>query len=138
MLGMRLRLQHPPTPEHMSDHAEIAVTAAANVEGIALDYQVSSLPSVDAILGRFHEQGLTPDQIGETVFSFGAYIGEVMVRSANGSWTTLPPEHPLAASWPVVTLPLGTVANPIGKAFKRLTNGDGESVPYFYHAMTAS
>ena len=36
---------------------------------------------------------------------------------------------------PMVRLPNDSVVNPIGKAFKRVENGDLESVAYFYQAL---
>jgi hypothetical protein len=132
---MDLRLQFPPTPEHMADHATVAVQAASSVEGILLDFDVASLSAVDGILGRFHDERLNRDQVGETVFSLGAYIGEVIVRSAGGSWTTVADDHPLGSRWPLVDLPSGRLLNPIGKAFKRLENGEVDSIPYFYSAL---
>ena len=135
---MELRLQYPPTPEFAAKHAELAVAAALNVEQITLDYSPKSLADVDGIVGRFHQEGLRANQIGETVFSFGCYVGEVLVRNHKGVWKLA-----AATKWPktlkesldmiVVELPNGSVWNPIGKAFKLLENGEGDSVEYFYH-----
>jgi hypothetical protein len=135
---MELRLQFPPTPEHMADHAASAVAATLKVDGIELDYGVSSLTEVDRILGGFHDEGLGAEQIGETIFSFGAYIGEVIVRSAGGSWITVEPGHPMwsANSWPLVKLGQANVTNPMGKAFNRVENGAIDSIPYFYDVFT--
>lgn len=134
---MHLHLSYPPTPENMINHAATAVEAAAAVEGIVLDYQVASLETVDGILDGFHREQLTPEQVGETVFSLGAYVGEVVVRANDGRWVTLPEDHPLGGSWPMVQLSNGTLMNPIGKAFKRMELGEGESIPYFYQVMIA-
>jgi hypothetical protein len=119
----------------MADHAAVAVAAASEVAGIELDYGVPSLVLVDGILARFHDEGLGPEQVGETVFSLGAYIGEVMIRSAGGSWVTVGADHPLGGGWPLVELPGDTLVNPLGKAFKRVENGEGDSIPYFYEVF---
>ena len=66
----------------------------------------------------------------------GAYIGEVIVRSAGASWVTLPDDHPLGGSWPVVRSD-DRLVNPIAKAFKRVQLGAGESIPYVYNALVA-
>lgn len=72
------------------------------------------------------------------MFGFGAYVGEVMIRSAGGSWVTVAPDHPLGAGWqPLVELLGGTLANPLGKAFKRLMNGDTDSIQFFYRTFVA-
>lgn len=134
---MNLRLQFAPTPENAAAHAQLAVDAARNVDRIELDYSPQSLAEVDRILGKFHAQKLRADQIGETVFTFGCYVGEVLVRHLGGSWVM--PERGFWArlglgnsNMMVVQMPNGIVWNPIGKAFKLLENGKEDSVSYFY------
>ena len=83
---MRLRLQYPPAPKHAVQLAELAVAAAKNVDKIELDYSPQSLTAVDRILESFHREGLKESQVGETVFSFGCYVGEVLVRHNRGVW----------------------------------------------------
>ena len=56
-----LRLPHPPTAEWMPEHATTAVTAAARVDGVELDYSVPSLHGVDGILGRFYDDSPPTD-----------------------------------------------------------------------------
>ena len=73
----------------MPNHAEVAVQAAARVGGVALNYGADSLGSVDVILGRFHDEGVGVDRVAETIFSFGAYVGEVIVRYVGASWVSL-------------------------------------------------
>ena len=137
---MGLRLQYPPTPQHAARHAQIAVDAARNVTAVHLDYSPESLAEVDKIVGAFHTEGLRPDQIGETVFSFGCYVGEVMVRHDRGVWkmpreTKLPEALKEGNNMMVIEFPNGDVCNPIGKAFKLLELGEGESLSFFYQAF---
>jgi hypothetical protein len=122
----------------MADHAAVAAGAALRVDHIDLDFTANSLAAVDGTLGRFHDEGLTPSQIGETLFSFGAYIGEVIVREQGARWVDLPREHLLGNDWPMVDMPDERFWNPIGKAFKRVENGDQDSVVYFYAVLTTS
>ena len=135
---MRLRLQLPPTPENAARHADNAVRAARNVDGIELDYSPTSLARVDNILAGFHSEGLSEGEIGETVFSFGCYAGEVLVRHHGGVW--IMPKRSLfgfgGSIMMVVELPKGSVWNPIGKAFKLLKNGIVDSLAYFYTVAT--
>ena len=121
----------------MADHAGIAVAAAQRVDGLDLDYSVATLAAVDDALDRFHREGLAPSKLGETVFSFGAYVGELIVRHNAGNWVDLPPEHPLGGGWPMVELPNGRIVNPVGKAFKRAERGATESVVYFYDSLVS-
>ncbi len=138
---VRLRLQYSPEPEHAVELAELAVAAARNVDKIELDYSPQSLTAVDRILESFHREGLNVNQIGETVFSLGCYVGEVLVRHNRGVWK-LPKQTAFARilrrgenNTMVVELPDGTVCNPIGKAFKFLEDGKTESVAYFYQVF---
>lgn len=127
---MRLRPKFPPALEHMPDHAAHVVEVVRNVEGIELDYSVESLEAVDGALGGFHESGDDAGEMRETLFSFGAYIGEVMCHHGGGQWIVLEEDNPLGP-WPVVDLG-GQIANPVGKAFKRVRHGKEDDIPYFY------
>ena len=134
---MNLRLQFAPTPENAAAHAQLAVDAARNVDRVELDYSPQSLAEVDRIIGKFHAQKMRADQIGETVFSFGCYVGEVLVRNLGGTWKN--PERSFLSrlglgdsNMMVVGMPNGIVWNPIGKTFKLLENGKEDSVSYFY------
>ena len=52
-------------------------------------------------------------------------------------WATVPDDHPMGGGWPLVELPGDRFVNPIGKAFKRVSNGRGDSITYFYEALVA-
>lgn len=117
----------------MARHADIAVRAADRVDGKTLDFSVESLTWIDTSLGEFPPS----NQVAETVFSFGAYVGEVMVRNNPGArWVESPAAGPMAAGWPLVELPGSVLVNPIAKAFKRVDLGEGENIPYFYSVFS--
>jgi hypothetical protein len=136
---MGLSLQYPPTPEHAAQHAELAVKAARSISYVRLDYSVRSLKKLDGIIARFRRERVKGNEIRETLFTFGCYLGEVMIRHCGGEWR-VPQETPLGrvAGVPmVVELESGDVVNPIGKVFKRLRNGKEDSLPRFYQAFAA-
>lgn len=85
---MELRLPHPPTPEHAPRHAALAVEAALASDGTVLDHGPESLAYVDALIARFHANGLPADDVGASVFALGRYVGEVLLRSFGGRWLT--------------------------------------------------
>lgn len=117
-------------------HAERAVAAAADIDKAALGYDEAGLHEVDRILGQFHDEGAPPDAVATITFLFGAYIGEVIRRVDGGKWTHVPDGHPLGGSdYPMMTLPGGSMVNPVGKAFKRVRNGAEDNVPYFYRVL---
>ena len=113
---------------------------ARSVSGVELDYSVVSLDQVDALVAGFRAQGVTEDRFAETLFGFGCYVGEVMVRRAGGTWTTSAGTALEAyASFPLlVSLPPQNLSNPIGKVFKAFRNGESDSVAHFYRAMTSN
>ena len=137
---MKLRLSYPPTPEFAAKHADVAVTAVKEVEGIALDYSPQSLAVIDRIIQSFRAQGSTENDVKETIFSFGCYAGEVLVRATQGRWCESKDvmSADVAEMFPfmVVQLPSDKVWNPIAKAFKQLANGSEDSLEYFFQVAT--
>jgi hypothetical protein len=136
---MQLRLKYPPTVDNAPRFAADMVGPAAEISGVKLDYSVASLKSVDDIVEGMRQDGCTSDQIAETLFGFGCYVGEVFVRQAGGNWRNAA-ETSMAklAGFPlVIELGSESFCNPIGKVFKRLENGEEDNLPFFYEAFTA-
>jgi len=135
---MDLRLKFPPTPAHARDLAEVAVGAAMRVSGMELDYSPESLSAVDDQLEKFANEGVTSDDVAETLFYFGCYVGEVMVRHLGGYWqATSESRMAQLTPWPmVIVLPNGDHWNPIGKVFKRIDEDEGESAAYMYEVAS--
>ena len=133
--GRALRPPARPVPEHAAELAQSAAAAARNVDGIELNYTPASLALVDDILERFREPG--SDAVAETIFVFGCYIGEVMIRNAGYEWVDTPTE--LARHLGPLTVyraSTDTHASPIWKAFKRVDNGDVDNIAYYYQIFT--
>lgn len=135
---MELRLRYPPTAENAPKFAEDMVAPAAEISGLELDYSVASLEAVDQIVEQLRQDGCTADQVGETLFGFGCYVGEVFVRQGGGTWREAA-DTPMAELSPfpmVVELGSDNFCNPIGKVFKRLELGEEDNLPYFYQVFT--
>ena len=136
---MRLRLKYPPTAENAPKFAADMVGPAAEISGAELDFSVASLQAVDEIIEGMRQDGCTSDQIAETLFGFGCYVGEVFARNANGKWRNAA-ETSMAklAGFPIV-IELGkdSFCNPVGKVFKRLENGEEDNLSYFYQVFTS-
>ncbi|WP_037601600.1 hypothetical protein [Streptacidiphilus rugosus] len=134
---MRLRLSYAAEPENAALFAADVVALAGRVSGTVLDYTPGSLRQVDEILDGIREDGTTSDDIPETMFSFGCYIGEVMTRHGGGAWRRPSEQEASVFGVPmVVEMPSKCSYNPIGKAFKRLDNGPEDSVSFFYNVAT--
>lgn len=129
--GRALRLPVAPTADHAAELAQSAVDAEQNISGIELDYTPASLNRVDEVLSKFREPG--SDAVAESIFVFGCYVGEVLVRNAGYEWVDSSPE---VARWggqlTVYRDSDKAHASPIWKAFKRVNNGEVDSVAYYY------
>jgi hypothetical protein len=129
-----LTLPYPPTPEHAADLAEVCVDAARKVSGADLDFSPESLSWVESQLDKFVADGCGEDDIAATLFCFGCYVGEVLIRSLGGHWERTEDSSMAGlADWPLVTMmENGDGWNPIGKVFKRFNEGQPESIVYFF------
>lgn len=74
------------SPANAPGFAADIVETTQRVDGIVLDYSVASLDKVDEILGDFHAEWVTVEEIAGTVFGFGCYVGEVFVCNGAGCW----------------------------------------------------
>ena len=135
---MKLALKFPPMPEFAAQHAELMVRTAKEVSGVDLDFSPESIAAVDEIIEQLRQDGVTEEQVGETLFGFGCYLGEVLVRRNGAVWRASDdtPMRNAAGFQMVVDLGSDKFCNPIGKAFKRLANGQEDSLPYFYQVST--
>ena len=135
---MELQLEYPPTPEGAPLHAQMAVDAARNISQIDLDYTPESLPRVDQIIDGLRRDGASPEQVGESLFAFGCYVGEVFVRHHNGKWRVAAETamRDISGFPLVMEVAVGKYCNPIGKVFKRLMNGDVDNLEIFYQTFT--
>jgi hypothetical protein len=137
---VKLELKYPATAENAREHAALAVRAAREEFEAELDYSPGSLERLDEEVDSLREQGLTGEETAETLFVFGCYLGEVIVRHLRGRWMATS-QTPLArlSPWPmVVVLPGGSSWDAIGKVFKRLELGDSEYLPAFFAAAQSA
>ena len=134
---MELKLKYPPTPEHAPDLARVCVEAARSVSGISLDFTPASLALVDNQLERFHSEGLDAESIGATLFCFGCYLGEILIRDFGGRWIWLEDSPLKEYGGPpiVIVLDAGSYWNPIGRVFERVDVGKEYDLQYFYQTI---
>jgi hypothetical protein len=130
---MKFRLKYKPIPPNMPAFAEDVVVGAKEIQKVTLDYSVASLHEIDAILGSMHSNGIKVEQVADTVFSFGAYVGEVLCRHAGGRWVLDPR---LDSEIPVVRLDKGALCHPVGVCLKRVQLGPSESLVQFWKTTT--
>jgi hypothetical protein len=131
-----VQLKYDIIPANAPSFAADIVQSAKNISGVELDYSVGSLLKVDEILEDFRKQGCDADEIPETLFGFGCYVGEVFVRHAGFSWRFPTDEEHEAFSMPLIIARGDFPINPIGKVFKRMRNGEADSLAHFYKAAS--
>lgn len=130
---IRLNLPYQPKPENLPLLAEMVVKNEAEA-GVTLDYSIGSLKEIDRVLYQLHAEGATPSSVPDMVFCMGCYVGEAMRRKYGGEWVEPRADIPLGP-FPLLRYGNGSHCAPIGKAFKCLQNGAGDSVHYFSGVM---
>ena len=135
---MEIQLQYPATPEYAAQHAELIVEPAKNISNVELDFSPGSLAYLDEIIEGFQNEGIAAEEIAATLFCFGCYVGEVILRNHGGIWMDAK-DTPMNefALFPIV-LQIGkhSFCNPIGKVFKRFETGEEDSLVQFYEIFT--
>jgi hypothetical protein len=130
---MKLNLKYQPVAKNAPLFARDIVEAARQYSGLDLDYSAASLRHVDDIIEDMRRDGVPMDAIGETLFGFGTYVGEVFVRNAGAVWIDFDESHKRFTSHAFgIEMPGGAVRNPLGKVFKRFANGAEDSIEFFY------
>ncbi|WP_238697904.1 hypothetical protein [Streptomyces sp. E5N91] len=127
---MQLHLHHPLEPDSASRIAAAIVEAAADISGAELDYSPASIDLVEDIVDGFRTDGVSSEEMAESLVAFGCYIGEILTRYAGGTWSrteNLLPIIPL-----VVRLPDTRECHPIDWVFRRLEAGADVSIRELY------
>ncbi|MFE0437269.1 hypothetical protein [Streptomyces nigra] len=101
---------------------------------LPLDYSVASLRVVDFLIDGLRKGGTGREQVRDTLFGLGAYVGEVLVRRAGAVWVDFDADqHAYFGQTVGVRMPDGRVWNPLGKVRNRFElGGPGESLQTFY------
>lgn len=128
-----------PTPENAKEYAVTIVQIAKNNSNIVLDYSPRSLFDVDKIIDSFRKEGQSSDKISGTLFCFGCYVGEIIIKNIGGKWkkSDETPMKDVSGSPIVVELPNGSIVNPVGKVKKRMDNGSVDALPFFYEVFAS-
>ncbi|MFI0409213.1 hypothetical protein [Actinomadura sp. 3N508] len=136
---MDLSLKYEPVPANASRFAVDIVQSASDISGVRLDYTVASLDAVDGIVQEIRQDGSPVEAVAETLFGFGCYVGEVLVREGGGHWVAPDEREAELVAFPfVVSFRDGRWANPLGKVFKRFEEGADHNVRYFATVMLDS
>ncbi len=106
---------------------------------IDLDYSIDSLAEIEAYLtklssnGEVQKNAFLSEDVEAREIALGAYTGEVIRRNGDAiKWDNLDTESPWEIS---LTMPNGSSALPINKAYKRIQNGAEDNLHHFASAM---
>jgi hypothetical protein len=127
----------PTVTDMMVAYAQDAVDHAQS-SGVALDYSVDSIRSVEDILGKLHAtlprgfwakllgKGPTQQDVDQVCKMYGGYVGEVLRKSGGGEWMV---DTEIVPGQNTICLRNGDQRIwPVAKVYKRITNGDEDSV----------
>ena len=111
--------------------AQIHVDTSKRIAGLDFDYSAASMNLLDPMIESSWGAN-PPTQLDAIVQIFGAYLGEVLVRTLDGRWAEKD------GRWVVeISLPNGDTAqaNVFYKVQKRFENGMEDSLGYYYAVM---
>lgn len=118
-------------------HAQSAVKTAKLKWQESLDFTQDSLEAIERILGKIHTAGLygsgggkpSEEELATLSKMWGIYIGEVIRRCYGGQWSQ--------AGDGTLSLSIGEAKGvfPIAKARKRVVDGAGDNIRYYFSSM---
>jgi hypothetical protein len=122
------------------DAAAAWIATALSSSGYRADYSPESLWSVDRFLdehsenGEARRRGLLATDLGGRLFALGAYTGEVIRRSAGGTWQ-VDDEDPQGEINVQLVLADGGTVWPVQRVLKRFSNGPEDGVAAYGVAL---
>lgn len=130
---MKVAPKYPSVAANGPRYAADVVAMVGTTAGIRLDYSVASLAVVDRVIESIRREGPPATAVAGTLLGFGAYLGEVLVRSGHADWTDFDTaQRELFGHDFGVRTSDGRVWNTLGKALKRYENGHADSLRLFY------
>lgn len=116
----------------MAEFAEVFLEGAEE-DDFPLDYTAGSADRLDVLAGMFCAGEPAEDTRNSMVMSMGAYLGELLVRTAGGRWV-----HDADQRMAAVELPGGERVLPHRAVHARLTGGPEAGLAGFYRSAAAT
>ncbi|WP_338704245.1 hypothetical protein V2W30_40795 (plasmid) [Streptomyces sp. Q6] len=133
---MQVHLNPPLEPGSAPELAVAIVAAAADISDAALDYSPESIDVVEDIVDGFRAEGVSSEEMAESLVAFGCYLGEIVTRHIGGTWRSASAAHPTSAPF-IVVLPDARECHPIDWVFSRLESGAAVSIRDLYGTAVA-
>ena len=126
---MLIDMKIAPGASTVHDYAGDAVRNMQRVYGIQMDYSVASLEAVDRVLTEWRDGGAPVEAVTKSLYAFGSYAGEVLLRHVPGRWIDPKQEAygDLDSLFLFVKLADGEEWRPITLAFRALLEGPQHS-----------
>lgn len=114
--------------EKVMDLAEYAVEMSKAVWSCELDYSLDSLEKVNYIIDEIRGyENVAKNRINFSLVTLGCYVGEVMTRTSNGTWSDETNTHGLP-----VNLKIGNMkTDPIYQVFRRYREGKDHDIHHY-------
>ncbi len=122
---------HESTLATLKKYADIHVQSAQQTFGITLDYSEDSVATLDKMISDGWK-GELPQSLDGVVGFFGSYLGEVIIRNLNGHW--IEKDGVFSVQITMADGSTGDIAV-FAKVKKRFTNGQTDSLGYFYQGL---
>jgi len=105
--------------------------------GIRLDYTPASLASVDRLIGGIRREQPPLEAVLPALRGFGAYAGQVLVRTAGATWVVIGEDERDRFGQPFgLRTPDGRMWDPLGRAVLRYENGPQDSLQRYCLEVT--
>ncbi len=127
--------------EDIDNQSDWIVKAFAE-DKLKLDYSLKSLIAVDQFFlrhtsdGKAKSGGRLAKNLGDIIFSIGAYVGNTIIRNVPGAIWETDDDAPDGEINVAVKFPDGTVIWPMQRVMKRFKNGIEDSVYVYGYEIT--
>lgn len=104
--------------------------------GIRLDYTPASVAVADRIIGSIRREQPPLEAVLPALQGFGAYLGEVLVRTTTATWVVLDADQRGRFGQPFgLRTPDGRIWDPLGRAVQRYQNGPQEALHRYFQEV---
>lgn len=116
-------LHFQPSTQTVDDYAGDAIRMTQKLYNIDLSAMVpSALRHVDAILAAWRKGGANANQVGKSMYAFGALAGSILLKARSGHWfkPSHEPDETHFYDYPFLAVQLdsGAVWRPINMGFE--------------------
>jgi len=127
--------------EDIDQGAELAL-AIFRADKLNLDYSINSFIEIDIFFNKHISNGVVKgnrdfsNNLGATIFSIGAYVGNTLIKNVPGSIWVTDDEDPKGEINISVKFPNSGIIFPVQRVMQRYKNGEEDSIYVYGHQIT--